>query len=82
MAEIRLAIEGEDAIAATEAFLEIPGISGNYKVNAEAPEREGVVGMMLLLLVLSGERSPLLNKSASGIKSIKPNSLVKKLKRC
>jgi hypothetical protein len=39
MAEIQVAIEGEDAIAATEDLLAIPGISGNYAVS-EAEEKE------------------------------------------
>ena len=54
MAEIRLAIEGEDAIAATEALLAIPGISGNYSVSAEAPEREGVTATVASIVGIVG----------------------------
>ncbi|GAX39123.1 hypothetical protein NIES4075_00740 [Tolypothrix sp. NIES-4075] len=54
MAEIRLAIEGEDAIAATEALLAIPGISGSYKVSAEAPEREGVIATVASIVGIVG----------------------------
>ncbi|WP_341525700.1 hypothetical protein WKK05_24395 [Nostoc sp. UHCC 0302] len=54
MTEIKLAIEGEDAIAATEALLAIPGISGNYKVSSDAPEREGVVATVATLVGIVG----------------------------
>ncbi|MCM0592174.1 MAG: hypothetical protein ACSI46_15670 [Gloeotrichia echinulata DVL01] len=54
MAEIRLAIEGEDAIAATEALLAIPGISGNYSVNSEAPTRETVVATVATIIGIVG----------------------------
>ncbi len=42
MTVAQLAIAGEDAVAATEALLEIPGIWGNYSVSSDAAEREGV----------------------------------------
>ena len=35
MTEIKFAIEGEDAITATEELLAIEGITGNYTVNSE-----------------------------------------------
>jgi hypothetical protein len=54
MTEIQLAIEGEDAVAATEALLQIPGISGNYKVNADAPEREGVMATVATIVGIVG----------------------------
>ncbi|MEH2211813.1 hypothetical protein [Nostoc sp.] len=54
MAEIQLAIEGKDAIAATEALLEIPGISGNYAVNSDAPEREGVTATVATIVGIVG----------------------------
>ncbi|MEH1973344.1 MAG: hypothetical protein V7L02_09035 [Nostoc sp.] len=54
MAEIQLAIEGKDAIAATEALLEIPGISGNYKVSSDAPEREGVTATVATIVGIVG----------------------------
>ncbi len=54
MAEIQLAIEGEDAVAATEALLQIPGISGSYQVNAEAPEREGVMATIASIVGIVG----------------------------
>ncbi|MFN6481917.1 MULTISPECIES: hypothetical protein [unclassified Nostoc] len=54
MAEIRLAIAGEDAIAATEALLEIPGISGNYAVSSDAPEREGVTATVVTIVTIVG----------------------------
>jgi hypothetical protein len=54
MAEIQLAIEGEDAVAATEALLQIPGISGNYKVNANAQEREPVITTVATIVGIVG----------------------------
>ncbi|MEH2156309.1 hypothetical protein [Nostoc sp.] len=54
MAEIQLAIEGEDAIAATEALLAIPGISGNYGVSSDAPEREGVTATVVTIVTIVG----------------------------
>ncbi len=54
MAEIQLAIEGEDAIAATEALLEIPGISGNYRVSSDAAEREGVTATVATIVGIVG----------------------------
>ncbi|MEJ6487024.1 hypothetical protein N0Y54_38190 [Nostoc punctiforme UO1] len=61
MAEIQLAIEGKDAMptagyayAATEALLEIPGISGNYAVSSDAPEREGVTATVATIVGIVG----------------------------
>jgi hypothetical protein len=54
MAEIQLAIEGEDAIAATDALLAIPGISGDYRVNTKAPEREAVVATVATIIGIVG----------------------------
>ncbi|NJM22148.1 MAG: hypothetical protein HC907_27225 [Richelia sp. SM1_7_0] len=57
MTEVQLSIEGEDAVAATEALLAIPGISGSYQVNAEAPEREAVIATVATIVWgLWGER--------------------------
>jgi hypothetical protein len=36
MAEIKLAIEGAGAVAATEDLIQIPGLSGTWVVNEEA----------------------------------------------
>ncbi|MEA5507122.1 hypothetical protein VB735_29315 [Halotia wernerae UHCC 0503] len=54
MAVVQLAIEGEDAIAATEALLEIPGISGNYSVSSDAAEREGVTATVATIVGIVG----------------------------
>jgi hypothetical protein len=54
MTEIQLSIEGEDAVAATEALLAIPGISGNYKVNADAQEREPVITTVATIVGIVG----------------------------
>jgi hypothetical protein len=54
MTEIQLAIEGEDAVAAAEALLQIPGISGNYKVNVDAQEREPVITTVATIVGIVG----------------------------
>jgi hypothetical protein len=54
MAEIQVAIEGEDAIAATEELLAIPGISGNYTVSSEAAEREPVITTVATIVGIVG----------------------------
>ncbi|ACC83998.1 hypothetical protein [Nostoc punctiforme] len=61
MAEIQLAIEGEDAMptagyayAATEVLLAIPGISGNYAVSSDAPEREGITATVATIVGIVG----------------------------
>jgi hypothetical protein len=54
MAEIQLTIEGENAVAATEALLAIPGISGDYKVNADAQEREPVITTVATIVGIVG----------------------------
>ena len=41
MAEIQVAIAGEDAVSATEKLLKIPGVSGNYQIWEEV-KKEGV----------------------------------------
>ena len=41
MAEIQVAVAGEDAVSATEKLLNIPGISGKYQVWQEV-QKEGV----------------------------------------
>ena len=43
MAEIQIEIEGSGAVAATEALLEIPGLSGMWAPATEAAQREGVL---------------------------------------
>ncbi|MBD2604312.1 hypothetical protein H6G81_07135 [Scytonema hofmannii FACHB-248] len=53
MTEIRIEIEGEDAIAATNALLEIPGISGYAEV-PEAPEREGTLATVAAIFTIAG----------------------------
>ncbi len=54
MTEIQLSIEGEDAVAATEALLQIPGISGSYQVNADAQEREPVITTVATIVGIVG----------------------------
>jgi hypothetical protein len=45
---------GEDAVTATEALLQIPGISGNYKVNVNAQEREPVITTVATIVGIVG----------------------------
>jgi hypothetical protein len=51
MTEIRIVIEGEDAIAATNALLEIPGISG-YLEELEAPERGNLEKVVAIFTII------------------------------
>ncbi|NMG06407.1 hypothetical protein [Brasilonema sp. UFV-L1] len=54
MTEIRLVIEGEDAIDATEALLAIPEIiPGGYKVTEE-PERETILSTVAAIVGIIG----------------------------
>jgi len=43
MTEIKFAIEGEEAIAATDELLAIEGITGNYSVDSEEVRKEAVI---------------------------------------
>ncbi|HIK05606.1 MAG TPA: hypothetical protein IGS40_12985 [Trichormus sp. M33_DOE_039] len=54
MADIHLVIESEDAIAATESLLAIPGISGNYEVSSEATEREPILTTVATIVGIFG----------------------------
>lgn len=51
MAEIQVGIEGEDATAAAEALLEIPGISGTYEARVQ---REGVAATIATIVGIVG----------------------------
>ncbi|RCJ42678.1 hypothetical protein A6770_07305 [Nostoc minutum NIES-26] len=51
MAEIQVGIEGEDAPAAAEALLEIPGISGTYEVPTQ---REGTLAAIATIVGIVG----------------------------
>ncbi|MEO1764789.1 MAG: hypothetical protein AAFR83_23190 [Cyanobacteria bacterium J06629_18] len=53
MADIQVAIEGEDSISATEELLQIPGISGNYNNSGEV-EREGTVTTIATIVAIVG----------------------------
>lgn len=54
MAEIKVAIAGEDAVSATERLLEIPGISGNYQIWEEV-KREGVSATIAKIVSVADE---------------------------
>jgi len=51
MAEIQVGIEGENAPAAAEALLEIPGISGSYEVPTQ---REGTLAAVATIVGIVG----------------------------
>lgn len=53
MADIQVAIEGEDSVSATEALLSISGISGNYTTSEET-EREGVATTIATIVGIVG----------------------------
>ena len=53
MAEIQVAIAGEDAVSATEKLLKIPGISGNYQVWEEV-QKEGVSATIARIVGIVG----------------------------
>jgi hypothetical protein len=53
MADIQVAIAGQDAVAATTALLAIDGLSGNYVVESEA-EREGILTTIATIVALVG----------------------------
>ncbi len=82
MADIQVAIEGEDAVSATEELLQISGISGSYVTPTET-EREGTAATIATIVGIVGGgqwRSP--NKFVSGISNTSSTSLVKKSPRC
>ncbi|MCX5982675.1 MAG: hypothetical protein NTY89_12975 [Nostocales cyanobacterium LacPavin_0920_SED1_MAG_38_18] len=54
MTEIKFAIEGEDAITATEELLAIEGITGNYTVNSEDVKKEAVITTVATIVGLVG----------------------------
>ncbi|MBD2088303.1 hypothetical protein H6F67_00235 [Microcoleus sp. FACHB-1515] len=53
MSEIRMAVEGEGAIEATEALLEIPGVSGSWETSGET-EREGILATIATIIGVVG----------------------------
>ncbi len=53
MADIQVAIEGEDSVAATEALLSISGVSGSYVTPAET-ERELTVTTIATIVGIVG----------------------------
>ncbi len=53
MADIQVAIEGEDAVSATEELLQISGISGSYATPAET-EREPTVTTIATIVGIVG----------------------------
>ena len=53
MADIQVAVEGEDAVSATEELLSISGISGNYTTSEET-EREVTVTTIATIVGIVG----------------------------
>ncbi|MBD2294205.1 hypothetical protein H6G06_12050 [Anabaena sphaerica FACHB-251] len=54
MTEIKFSIEGEEAITATEEFLAIEGITGNYTINSEEIKKEPVITTVGTIVGLVG----------------------------
>lgn len=53
MADIQVAIAGQDAVAATEALLALEGVSGTYAVESEA-DKEGILVTIATIVGLVG----------------------------
>lgn len=53
MAEIQLAIEGESAVPATEALLQIPGLSGTWE-SKSGNQRETVLATVATIVAITG----------------------------
>jgi hypothetical protein len=53
MERVQIAIEGLDAVAATEALLALPGVEGSFAVNPEV-EREGVLATIATIVGIVG----------------------------
>jgi hypothetical protein len=53
MADIQVAIAGQDSVAATEALLAIEGISGTYAVDGEI-DKEGILVTIATIVGLVG----------------------------
>lgn len=54
MAEIRVAVEGEGAVAATEALLQIEGLAGNWAPSSEEPTKETVIATIATIVGIVG----------------------------
>lgn len=53
MADIQVAIAGQDAVAATEALLAIEGISGTYAVDSKT-DKEGILVTIATIVGIVG----------------------------
>ncbi len=53
MANIQLAIEGQDAVEATETLLEIPGISGSWQPAGES-QKELTLATIAVIIAIAG----------------------------
>ena len=54
MADIQVAIEGEDAVSATEELLQISGISGSYTTPAETTREVTVTTVATIVGIVGG----------------------------
>ncbi|HHP7245838.1 MAG TPA: hypothetical protein ACFE0H_14255 [Elainellaceae cyanobacterium] len=54
MAEIQISVEGQAAIAATQDLLAIDGLSGQYEVDEEDVEREGILATIATIVAIVG----------------------------
>ncbi|BAY12916.1 hypothetical protein [Calothrix sp. NIES-2098] len=81
MADIRVAIEGEDAVAATEELLAIPGISGNYAVSSEVQEREPVITTVATIVGLVGGTIAIAEQIRKWYQEYKPKKSGKRIEK-
>ena len=54
MADIQVAIEGEDSVVATEALLSIEGVSGDYTKSGEIERDGGVTTIATIVGIVGG----------------------------
>jgi hypothetical protein len=53
MADLQLEIEGPGAIPATEALLQIPGLTGSWEPASEEPQGEGVLTTIATIVAIT-----------------------------
>ena len=78
MAEIQVAIAGEDAVSATERLLQIPGISGNYHIWEEV-KKEGVSATIAKIVSAADETIALGEEISKWYVEYKQNKSGKKI---
>jgi hypothetical protein len=79
MTEIKFAIEGEDAITATEELLAIEGITGNYTVESEDIKKEAVITTVATIVGLVGGTIAIAEQIRKWYQEYKQNQSGKKI---